>query len=171
MQAKDAYMQAINAVHPGVDAVSCLVLSNGICHTRAWCSLPTIDHIARYITLRLYVGCTQPAILRSEAPVSGIFPIQFQLSSSDGFHDGVSSAVNHRNVDFLAFNFWNVADLLSAFDTHQRNGLRHRQSICFINSWDHVALCPEVRISDVTSWHHLSMFQLQLGIDEMRPFQ
>jgi hypothetical protein len=31
----DAEVQAINAVHPGVDAVNCAVLSNGMCHTRA----------------------------------------------------------------------------------------------------------------------------------------
>jgi hypothetical protein len=38
----DAQVQAINAVHPGVDAVNCTVLSNGMCHTRASCSLHTI---------------------------------------------------------------------------------------------------------------------------------
>jgi hypothetical protein len=35
MQANDARVQAINAVHPGVDAVNFTVLLNGMCHTRA----------------------------------------------------------------------------------------------------------------------------------------
>jgi hypothetical protein len=32
---KYARVQAINAVHPGVDAANCTVLSNGRCNTRA----------------------------------------------------------------------------------------------------------------------------------------
>jgi hypothetical protein len=35
VQANDAQVQAINAVHRGVDAVNFTVLSNGMCHTRA----------------------------------------------------------------------------------------------------------------------------------------
>jgi hypothetical protein len=42
VQAINTRVQAINAVHPGVDAVNCTVLSNGMCHTRASCSLHTI---------------------------------------------------------------------------------------------------------------------------------
>ena len=33
VQANDARVQAINAVHPAVDAVNCTVLSNGMSHT------------------------------------------------------------------------------------------------------------------------------------------
>jgi hypothetical protein len=34
MLANDAQVQAINAVHLGVDAVNFTVFSNGMCHTR-----------------------------------------------------------------------------------------------------------------------------------------
>jgi hypothetical protein len=35
VQANNAQVQAINAVHLGGDAVNFTVLSNGMCHTRA----------------------------------------------------------------------------------------------------------------------------------------
>jgi hypothetical protein len=42
VQANDAQVQATSAVHPGVDAVNCTVLLNGVSHTRAYCTLHTI---------------------------------------------------------------------------------------------------------------------------------
>jgi hypothetical protein len=35
VQANDAQVQTINAVHPGVDAVNCTILSHVMCHTKA----------------------------------------------------------------------------------------------------------------------------------------
>jgi hypothetical protein len=42
VMANDAQVQAINAVHPGVDDVNFTVLSNRMFHARAKCSLHTI---------------------------------------------------------------------------------------------------------------------------------
>jgi hypothetical protein len=65
VQAINARVQAINAVHPGVYAVNFTVLSNGMCHTRALCSLHTV---ALQAVLRSYAGCMQPVIRPSQAP-------------------------------------------------------------------------------------------------------